>query len=100
MRVANGVLAPGRSAENHPTRGRNVPLPMSRRDGFCLVALATLTWVMATPRLGSASKAERKTLVVKAVERAQASVVSISSEKKAGSAAAGRSRAKSLSAPG
>ncbi len=58
---------------------------MSRRDGFCLVALATLTWVMATPRLVSASKAERKTLVVKAVERAQASVVSISSEKKAGS---------------
>jgi serine protease Do len=58
---------------------------MSRRDGFCLVALATLALGLATPPEVSAGDGLRKTPVVKAVQRVQASVVSISSEKKAGS---------------
>ena len=62
-----------------------MPLPMSRRDRTCLVALATLLTGLATPPPASASKVDRKTPVVVAVERVQASVVSISSEKKAGS---------------
>ena len=62
-----------------------MPLPMSRRDGFCLAALAALALGLATPPPAAAGEGLRVTPVVKAVQRVQASVVSISSEKKAGS---------------
>jgi serine protease Do len=56
---------------------------MSRRDGFCIVTLAILAFGLASPQ--SDASELRKSAVVKAVQRAQASVVNISSERKAGS---------------
>ncbi len=61
-----------------------MPLPKSRRDGFCLVAL--LGWLavgIASPAL--ADRTLRRTPVVDAVERVKASVVNISSEKNSAS---------------
>ena len=57
---------------------------MSRRDGFCLVTLASLAMAALIAPSVRASEL-RRTPVVKAVQRVQASVVNISSEKKAGS---------------
>jgi len=62
-----------------------VALPMTRRGGFWLLVLASLASGLATPSVGRAGDGLRKTPVVKAVQRVQPSVVSISSEKKAGS---------------
>ncbi len=61
-----------------------MPLPMSRRLFLGLVSL-TLTTTLTVPAPAKAAGDVRKTPVVKAVARVQASVVNISSEKKAGS---------------
>ena len=47
-----------------------MPLPMLRRDGFCMVALASLALALATATAMPAHGSElRKTPVVKAVQR-------------------------------
>ncbi len=61
-----------------------MPLPMSRRLFLGLVGV-TLTTFLTLPSRATAGGDARKTPVVKAVARVQASVVNISSEKKAGS---------------
>ncbi len=67
--------------------GFNVPLPKMRRDGLWLATAlmmgATLVGLMAP--VASADLGSRKTPVSEAVRKAQPSVVSISSEKKAAS---------------
>ncbi len=62
-----------------------MPLPKFKRDGLCLLA-ACLGAILFGPLPGaSADLASRRTLVSEAVRKAQPSVVSISSEKKAAS---------------
>ena len=66
--------------------GSNVPLPKMRRDGFWLVAIGIGLAASFGPTPGaSADQASRRTAVSEAVRKAQPSVVSISSEKKAAS---------------
>ena len=62
-----------------------MPLPMSRRLFLGLVGVTLTTLGLATSPPESVAGEVRKTPVVKAVARVQASVVNISSEKKAGS---------------
>jgi len=66
--------------------GSNVPLPKMRRDGlFWLVAMSVGVTLIGRSPVASADIAARKTPVSEAVRKAQPSVVSISSEKKAAS---------------
>jgi serine protease Do len=65
--------------------GSNVPLPKMRRDGFWLVAILIGAAMLGQVPGASADVAARRTPVSEAVRRAQPSVVSISSEKKAAS---------------
>ena len=66
--------------------GSHVPLPMIRRDGlFWLAATLVGATLIGRPPVASAGLEARRTLVTEAVRKAQPSVVSISSEKKAAS---------------
>ena len=62
-----------------------MPLPMSRRIGFGIVASAIVALGSAPTPAARGGESLRRTPVVKAVEKAQPCVVNISSEKKAGS---------------
>jgi serine protease Do len=64
--------------------GSNVPLPKMRMDGFWLVAIMIGAMLGKAPD-ALADSASRRTPVSEAVRKAQPSVVSISSEKKAAS---------------
>ncbi len=65
--------------------GSNVPLPKMRMDRFWLVAMLTGTALLGLANHSLADVNSRKTPVSEAVRKAQPSVVSISSEKKAAS---------------